>query len=171
MKRRKSKYSKYKLAKWSQNQKLEACITYCTLGNLKETAIATGVPYETLKSWRYSDWFKDLMKQIRDEDIQQMDSNLKKVVDKSLKALEDRIDHGDYQYDPKTGKPVRVPIKAAVALKVTTELMTKQDKIREAPDKVEVEKTIDARLAKLSEEFAKFASAKTIEGTYEVISE
>jgi hypothetical protein len=91
-----------------------------------------------------------------------MDSNIKRVVDKALKAVEDRLDLGDAQYDQKTGEITRVPIKAHVALKITSELLTRQDKIREAPVKEELEKTIDDRLLRLSEEFAKFASMKTI---------
>jgi hypothetical protein len=38
--------------------------------------------------------------------------------------------------------------------------MTKQQKLYENPMKEEVERTIDDRLLKLSEEFAKFASGK-----------
>ena len=89
-----------------------------------------------------------------------MDSNLKRVIQKALKATEDRIDLGDAQFDQKTGEIVRIPIKAHVALKITTELLTKQQKLNENPIKEEVEKTIDSRLLKLSEEFARFANAR-----------
>jgi uncharacterized protein YwbE len=91
-----------------------------------------------------------------------MDGNLKRIVDKALKAVEDRLDLGDAQFDQKTGKITRVPVKAHVALKITSELMTKQEKIHNNPIKEEVEKTIDDRLLKLSEEFARFDSMKTI---------
>jgi hypothetical protein len=106
------------------------------------------------------DWFKECALQLKTEDIQQLDSNLQRIVNKALKATEDRIDHGDAQYDQRTGDIVRVPIKAHVALKISTELLTKQQKLTENPIKEEVEKTIDDRLLKLSEEFAKFAGKK-----------
>ena len=67
---------------------------------------------------------------------------------------------GDAQYDQKTGKIKRIPIKAHVALKISSELLTKRDKAKKAPVKEELEKTIDERLLRLSEEFAKFASTK-----------
>jgi hypothetical protein len=43
--------------------------------------------------------------------------------------------------------------------------MTKRDKLESNPVKEEIEKTIDDRLARLSEEFSKFAAlkAKTID--------
>ena len=127
---------------------------------MPQTAIVTGIPLPTLKSWKTTDWFKEFALQLKTEDIQQLDSNLQRIVNKALKATEDRIDHGDAQYDQRTGEIVRVPIKAHVALKISTELLTKQQKLTENPIKEEVEKTIDDRLLKLSEEFAKFAGKK-----------
>ena len=130
---------------------------------MTETALVTGVPLPTLKLWKQQEWFKEYCLQLQAEDVQQMDSNLKRVVDKALKTVEDRLDLGDAQFDQKTGEIVRVPVKAHVALKITTDLLSKQEKIREAPLKEELEKTIDDRLLKLSEEFARFASQKPID--------
>ena len=161
MQRRTSRDKRYKKSVWSQNQRLQAVSTYLMLGNMAETAIVTGIPLPTLKLWRQSDWFKEFSLQLKTEDVQQLDSNLKRVINKALKATEERIDFGDAQFDQKTGDIVRVPIKAHVALKITTDLLSKQQKLDENPiNREEVEKTIDDRLLKLSEEFAKFAGNK-----------
>jgi len=171
MKRKTSTDRRYKRSIWTQNQKLQAVSTYLMLGNLSETAIVTGIPLPTLKIWKTSDWFKEFALQLQTEDVQQMDSNLKRVIDKALKAVEDRLDLGDAQFDQRTGKITRVPVKAHVALKITTDLLTKQDKIREAPVKEEIEKTIDDRLLRLSEEFARFASMKTIDVQGQIVEQ
>jgi len=163
MQRKKSTDRRYKKSVWSQNQKLQAVSTYLMLGNMAETALVTGIPVQTLKIWKIQDWFKEYSLQLQSEDIQKMDGKLKRIVDKALKAVEDRLDLGDAQFDQKTGLITRVPVKAHVALKITSELMTKQEKLHNNPVKEEVEKTIDDRLAKLSEEFARFASMKTID--------
>lgn len=160
MRRKTSHDRRYKKSHWTQNQKLEAVSTYLMLGNMAETAIVTGVPLPTLKIWKATDWFKEYCLQLQSEDVQQMDSNLKRVINKALKATENRLDLGDAQFDQKTGEIVRIPVKAHVALKITTELLTKKQKLYENPVREEVEKTIDDRLLKLSEEFAKFASGK-----------
>lgn len=160
MKRPKSHDRRYKRSIWTQSQKLQAVSTYLMLGNMSETALVTGIPLPTLKLWKQSDWFKDYALQLQTEDVQQMSSSLKKVIDKALKAVEDRLDLGDAQFDQKTGDIIRIPVKAHVALKITTDLMTKQQKLYENPVKEQVEKTIDDRLLKLSEEFARFATAK-----------
>jgi len=171
MQRGKPKNKRYKKAQWSQNQKLQAVSTFLMLGNMPQTAIVTGIPLPTLKVWRYTDWFKEYCLQLQAEDVQQMDSNLRRIVEKSLKAVEDRLDLGDAQFDQRTGEIVRIPVKAHVALKISTELMTKQQKLRDAPVKEEIEKTIDDRLLKLSEEFARFANMnnKTIKDETNVV--
>ena len=161
MQRRAAKDKRYKKSVWSQNQRLQAVSTYLMLGNMAETAIVTGIPLPTLKLWKQMDWFKEFSLQLKTEDVQQMDSNLKRVINKALKATEERIDFGDAQFDQRTGDIVRVPIKAHVALKITTDLLAKQQKLEENPiNREEVEKTIDERLLKLSAEFAKFAGNK-----------
>lgn len=160
MKKPKSKDRRYVKAHWTQNQKLQAVSTWLMLGNMAQTAVVTGVPLQTLKMWKTTDWFKEACLQLQAEDLQQTSSTMKKIVSKALASIEDRLDLGDAMYDQKTGAIVRIPVKAHVALKITTELMTKQDKIDNAPQRQEVEKTIDDRLLKLSEEFSKFASAK-----------
>jgi hypothetical protein len=156
-------------AKWTDDQKLQVAATYVMLGNLSEVALATGISYNTIKVWRYQQWFKDLVLEIRDEDVAQLDANLQRVIKKALVGLEDRLDHGDYQYDPKTGKPIRIPVKAHIALKATSELLTKQDKLRARPEKAELEKTIDDRLAKLAAEFQRFAKARDVTPVVEAI--
>ena len=119
MRRKDSHDRRYKKSVWTQNQKLEAVSTYLMLGNMAETAIVTGIPHQTLKVWKTADWFKEFALQLKTEDVQQMDSNMKRIINKALKATEDRI-------------------------------------------KEEVERTIDDRLLRLSEEFAKFASSHKI---------
>ena len=164
MKRKTSTDKRYKKSVWTHNQKLEAVSTYLMLGSMPQVAIVTGVPLPTLKIWKQSDWFKEYSLQLKTEDIQQLDSNIRRIVDKSLKALEDRIDLGDAQFDQKTGKITRIPIKAHVALRISTELLTKQEKLNKDPIKEQVEKTIDDRLAMLSQEFARFAVMKSVSG-------
>ena len=163
MKRRFSKTRGHegKLAWWGEDQRLQAAACYVMLGSLRQVAMATGISLSQLKVWKTADWWKDLILQIRDEDVAQLDANIQKVVCKALKVVEDRLDGGDYQYDPKTGKPVRIPVKAQIALRVTTDLLARQEKIRSAPVRMEVEKTIDARLAKLADEFHRFAKGGT----------
>jgi uncharacterized protein (DUF4415 family) len=152
-----------KFPAWPHNKKLETISTYLVLGSMTQTALVVGVPYPTIEIWRRTDWWKEYALKLKNEDIQQLDSNLKRIVNKSLKVLEDRIDKGDAQFDQKTGEIVRVPIKAHVALKISSELLEQKRKLDSAPIREDIEKTVDARLLKLAEEFSRFSSMKTIE--------
>jgi hypothetical protein len=160
MRRDKARDKRYTKAVWNQSQKLQAVSTWLMLGNMAEVAVVTGIPLPTLKAWKTADWYKDACLQLQQEDLQQTSAKLKRIVEKSLKAVEDRLDLGDAQYDQRTGAIIRIPVKAQVALKISTELMAKREHIEGNPQKEEVEKTIDDRLLRLSEEFSKFAMLK-----------
>ena len=146
---------------WGETVQFQAAACYVMLGNLREVSAATKVAYDTLKAWKRTDWWKDLILQIRDEDVAQLDSKIQRIVSTALSVVADRLQKGDYQYDPKTGKAIRIPVKAQIALKVTTDLLARQEKIRSAPVRAEIEKTIDARLSKLADEFHRFAKGGT----------
>ena len=160
LRRGKGKDRRSKKAQWSQNQRLQVVSTYLLLGSATETALVTGVPLATIRVWKTQDWFKEAMLQLKTEDVQQLDSNMKRVLDKALKAVEDRIDLGDAQYDPRTGEIVRIPVKAQVALRITTDLLDRKMKLEAKPQQEAIESTINDRLLKLSEEFSRFAKAK-----------
>ena len=154
-----SRDKRFKKAIWTKNQKLQVVSTYLMLGSMTQTAIVTGIPYDTIRGWKPLQWWKDYALQLQAEDVQQLDSNLRRIVDKSLKSLEDRIDLGDAQFDQKTGKIKRIPIKAHVALKISSELMNQRKAASKQPVKEEMQSTINDRLLKLAEEFAKFTTS------------
>ena len=130
---------------------------------MPQVSLVTSIPLITLKVWKTKDWWKEYALQLKTEDVQELSANMQRIVNKALKTVEDRIDLGDAQFDQKTGAIVRVPIKAHVALKITTELLQRKEKLEQDPLKEQVEKTIDQRLLKLSEEFARFANSKVID--------
>lgn len=148
---------------WSETQRMEAVGIFALTGSLVGCSTATGIPIDTIKKWRYSQWFRDALLQVRDQDYLETDAKLSKIVSKSLSLVEDRLENGNFQYDQKTGTTVRIPVNIKDAIKVTADLIDRREKLRSKPEKQEVEKTIDARLAKLADEFTKFAKAKTIE--------
>ena len=149
---------------WSQEKKIQTVTTYLAVGNAPLTEAITGVPRGTIRQWRLQQWWKDLETDIRNEEDAELDVKLSKIIDKSLDAVMDRVENGDYVFDSKTGKINRRPVHMRDALRAVTEIFDKRNLIRGKPTS-RVEKTnITDNLAKLAEEFAKFANAKTIEG-------
>ena len=147
--------------KWSREQKLNAVSIYLSIGNMSQVSEITKIPLHTLNSWKASDWFKSAYAEFRDQGTLVMSAKMKKIIEKSMLAIEDRLDLGDAQYNQKTGEMARVPVKAQVALRITKDLLEQQKALEtSSSDTKELEKTIDERLLKLSLEFAQFAKDK-----------
>ena len=74
-----------------------------------------------------------------------------------MDVTEDRLEKGNYQYDPKTSELVRVPVSLKDATKVANDMLERRDVIESKPMQEQIEKTVDDRLAKLAEQFKSFA--------------
>lgn len=106
---------------------------------------------------------------------------MSKVIDKALDLIMERIDQGDYQYDQKTGKIVKIPLKVRDLERVASGLFDKRQLIRKQPTSIKTSDLNQAdRLLKLAEQFAIFAGQKPqpeklieeyIEGDYDEIND
>jgi len=146
---------------WDKRKQLEAVTTYLATGNMAETSRLINVPKGTLDKWKTSDWWKDLIEEIQSGEGQKQDNKMSKVIDKALDTLMERIDDGDFQYDQRTGRLVKVPLKARDLERVTSGLFDKRQLIRKKPTNIKVDDLNQAgRLLKLAEQFARFAGKK-----------
>jgi phage pi2 protein 07 len=151
-------------AHWHEDQKAKAITLYLSIGNLAEVARRTEIPEQTLRNWKQMDWWKEAVEDIKKEKAQALSGKLSNVVEKSLATVEDRLENGDYVYDPKTGEVKRIGIKAGVANQITKDMLDKKiamDKI--ASKDTSSEQAIEQRLKSLMDEFLKFAKSRTIE--------
>lgn len=160
MKRRVATDGRYTKKIWSKEQKLQAVSTWLMLGNMAQTSVVTSIPLQTLKAWKATTWFKEYCLELQADDIQEMDSKMKRVVEKALRSVEDRLDFGDAVFDQRTGAIQRIPVKAVVALKITTDLLKQQQLAKDVPMREEDKATVDDRLLRLAEEFSNFAKNK-----------
>lgn len=154
---------------WSQEKKIQTVTTYLALGNAPMTEAVTGVPRGTIRQWKMQSWWKELESDIRNEEDSELDVKLSKVIDKSLDAVLDRVENGDFIFDSKTGKFVRKPVHMKDALSAVTQVFDKRNLLRGKPTSRVEKQNVSDNLSKLAAEFAKFAASKTIEG--EVIEE
>lgn len=150
-------------AHWSDNQKINAVTTYLASGNMSLTSVATEIPLATLTRWKVTPWFKEMVEQIRAEENLVLDAKLSKVVNKSVDALLDRVENGDFQFDQKTGSIVRVQIKARDASKITTDMIDRRQLLQGRQLEKKDSSKVEDRLLKLAEEFSRFALAKKIQ--------
>ena len=71
--------------------------------------------------------------------------------------IEDRIDNGNFQLDPKTGRVLRVPVNLRDTHRVMSDLVDKRKVIRNEPTKITSSDGVNDRLVKLASQFAEFA--------------
>ena len=149
---------------WSDSQKIEAVTVWLATGNMALTSAATSIPHITLRQWKMKPWWNEMVNDIRANEDLQLDAKLSKVVGKAVDQLLDRVEHGDFQFDQKTGKMVRKPISARDALAVTSEGIDRRALLQgKKAEKVESTKLIEDRLLKLADEFSRFAKSKVVE--------
>lgn len=146
---------------WPQKKRIEVVTTFKTCGNVPMTAGMTGVPIDTINTWKKQPWWKEMLDELTYEDNTKLDSKLEKVMDKALDQVMDRLENGEFMYDPRTGKVTRIPAKLRDVQKVVTDSIDKRSLLKRKNGPQESEKTINAdHLIQLAKAFAEFSTGK-----------
>jgi hypothetical protein len=160
--RSKNSLGKYK-KHHSEAKRVEAVTTYLVLGKATLVGAALGIPEGTIRQWRTQPWWKELEMQIQTESDQELDHKLAKRIDKALELVNDRLDNGDFQYDPKTGQFVRRPVGARDGWKIASEMIDKRWILRKQPKEQSSQEAVGDILKNLASEFAEMAKRKLTE--------
>lgn len=145
---------------WSDAQKLETVKTFLMTGNLAMTARILKIPDDTVRRWVKTTWWTEIVDDLRTQDELLLSTRLQKIVSKTLDVVEDRLEHGDYVYDQKSGAMRRKPVALRDAHKVGLDLDNKRELIlsRQAPRASEEQ--IDDKLLKLAKSFADIVNGR-----------
>lgn len=149
---------------WSDKERYQAVSTYLVVGKLSLTSAATNIPEETLRRWRLQPWWKEMQAEILKSSKIELNGKIMKVIDKSMAVIEDRLENGDFFFNPKTGAFERKGVSANVANKIANDLIQKNVLM----DKIITEESVqdeglEDRLKKLKDEMLRFANAKVID--------
>jgi transposase-like protein len=144
---------------WSQEARIQAVSQYLVLGNMALVSSITKIPHQLLRAWKQQPWWDEIAAQVRATENIQMDNKLSKIVDKSLDAVLDRVENGEYVYNVKTGTIIRKPVNMKDVAKVSTDMLTKRELLRgNATERTEQSSiSVADQLKALALEFAKWA--------------
>jgi hypothetical protein len=138
----------------SEKTKMKVVATYVATGSNSITAQMCKIPLKTLEHWKTQKWFNDQVQELKNSRNTQMSGDLKKVFDKAVAQLEERVDNGDFVWDQKTGKVIRVPVGSRNLNQIAKDSLDRQvllDKVTTAPKEEHLD--INQRLTELLQEF------------------
>jgi hypothetical protein len=139
---------------WPYEKRVEVITSYIATGSSFLVEGLTGVPSGTVRQWRTQDWWKELEGQLRTEGNLVLDAKLKKLVDRSLDAVLDRIEHGEFIFNVKTGQIDRMPAKLRDIAKVASDSIDKSVLLQKFTKGIDDVPKLDDHLKKLAQEFA-----------------
>ena len=96
-------------SKYSDEDRRRVAVEYLVTGNMKKVAKRVRIPRRTLVDWKQSEWWDELVAEVRHEKGEELDANLTKLIDSSFEQAQDRVENGDYRVT-KDGKLIRVPM-------------------------------------------------------------
>jgi hypothetical protein len=145
---------------YTYKDKLKAATTYVATGNRSLTAKITGIPLVTLNTWAKKDWWIEMLRDLAVTEKMEKNKHVKKIADQALNVVMDRLQHGDVQYDQKTGTVVRVPVNVRNAHKIAMDSLTREDLIEDRIERLQKQEETEVKdtLVQLAEQFAKFAN-------------
>jgi len=143
------------------DKKIQAVTTYLAVGNSKTVEALTGIPSGTVRKWRTEPWWIEIEGQIREEEALETNAKLKRIVEKSLDLVMDRLENGDIIWNPKTGSVERRPAYLKDLSKVMNDTMDRQDMLRKISGARQEKPALDGQLKLLAEEFAKIVKGDT----------
>lgn len=124
------------------------------------TAAALNIPFPTVRSWRYAEWWTKISDELRTEDQIQLSNKLKGIAEKSLEIMADRLQNGDYIFNRFTGEMERKPVSLRDTTQAFNSIQDRKMKLDERPkDQVENKQVMD-RLSALAQKFEEIANKR-----------
>lgn len=145
---------------WGEAHKLEAVKSYLMLGTINAAAALMKIPEQTMYYWSRQPWWQECVAELKLQDQLVLSSRLKRIVDRSFDVIEDRLEHGDFVYDQKSGAMRRKPVSMRDAHKVALELDNKRTVLLDRAVPTASEEAIDDKLNKLAQKFADIVNGK-----------
>ena len=151
--------------RYSDAKKMEVACCMAVCGNSKQASEVTRVPEATIRTWKTTEWWNEIMSRIHQEEDEELDTKLTKLVNKAVASVNERLDNGDWIYNAKQDKLVRKPVSAKDAAIVSAISIDKRQLLRGQPTSRVEKVSQNERLTKLAEQFRTFSLAREVEST------
>ena len=141
--------------RYTEKQKTDAVkASFVFGGNTALIAASVGIPEITVTTWKRTEWWKDAVNEIKQEEKLVLSARLKNVMEKSWGVVEDRMEHGDFVLNNKTGEVVRKPVYLRDAAKVAADTVLIREKLERSEAYTVHADQVEDKLAKLAKAFS-----------------
>lgn len=139
------------------DKKVEFATRWLALGNMRLAAELTGVSLHTARDWKKTEWWDNLIRDLKQEQRVEAQTRLGRIAASALDIMEDRLANGEYILNNKTGELIRKPVGLRDANQAANNLLTQQARLEEMNQRqVHVSDSVGDVLKQLAGEFAKF---------------
>lgn len=145
---------------WSDKQKLEAAAMFLQLGNNNLVAAACGIPEQTLRDWRKTEWWDRIIAEMKMAENVQLSNRAKAIVEKGMAVMNDRLENGEWIYDQKKGELIRKPVGMREATVAVNTMIDKKLLLEKQEVKVVDAERLEDKLNKLMDSFSALAKPK-----------
>lgn len=130
-------------------------------GSVKMVSELTKIPQDTIYIWKRTDWWNNLVNEIRKEERLTLSTKLKNVMEASWAVVADRLENGDWIYDQKTGELRRKPVSVRDAGKIAIDAANLRTKMDIQENHTIANEQIEEKLAKLAKAFTNLSKGIT----------
>ncbi|MBT9145780.1 MAG: hypothetical protein DDT42_01657 [candidate division WS2 bacterium] len=156
---------------YTEKEKMNAVCVFAVAGNSRRTAEITKIPEATIRAWKQTEWWNELATRIIVEQDEELDTKLTALVDKAVGQVNDRLEKGNYVYNPRLDKLIRKPVDAKELAIVTAISIDKRELLRGKPTSRVEKISQEQRLVGLAAQFKSFVTAKEVKQVEEEIEE
>ncbi len=156
--------------KYTPETKLHAVTCYIVSGSFAEASKFSAVPAGTIQYWRKtSEWWPVVSRYVQQARQEELDTNLSSVIHKTVQVIADRLEDGDYKYNSKLDKIVRVPVQAKDAATIADKAISNRNLLRgDATSRTDTS-SLAEKIQELKQQFRAFSDKeeKIIQGEVE----
>ena len=144
---------------WSDKTRMECVSAFVLLGKVSLVVATTGIPEDTVRKWKMTQWWKDAEDEIRRSTKLTLSSKLTDIVNKTMVALDDRVTNGDYVWDRDSKSYGRKPITGLMASKIASDMLDRALLLESKASQEKVsEEGINDRLDRIREQLRSLTS-------------
>jgi transposase-like protein len=146
---------------YPEEKRIEAVTLYVATGSLTAVSKLSHIPVHILRNWRNTQWFQELLAEVRHENNEKVDAKFSEIIDNSLDQLSDRVINGDF-FVKRDGELGRKPISArdlsiVAAINVDKRQLLRGEPTSRSENVGKLEDKSIGKLEKLAETFENLA--------------